>query len=342
MVKFSNHIIKAAVASMLLIGPAYAGELLVYSSTDADNLKYYMDEFQKDHPDIKVNVVRESTGTMAAKMMAEKDNPQADVLFEMAATVALNMEEAGMFHPYTPKGMDDIDQRYVDKEGVVNWVGNYGWAGCICWNTVEAEKLGLPKPTKWSDLTNPVYKGLISMPNPNSSGTGFLDVSSWIQIMGEDAAWKYMDDLHNNVAVYTHSGSKPCKQAGAGEFPIGISWPGRAIKIIKAGAPMEMIIPEEGIGWEMQVVAIMKGTKNLEDSQTLIDWTLGRGMELFGERQSIIADTSKITPDPELPEFFKEVNAKLIDNKFAWAAANKNRIVAEWKQRYDGKTEPKK
>ena len=92
----------------------------------------------------------------------------------------------------------------------------------------------------------------------------------------------------------------------------------------------------------MQVVAIMKGTKNLEDSKTLIDWTLGRGMQLFGERQSIIADTSKITPDPELPEFFKEVNEKLIDNKFAWAAANKNRIVAEWKQRYDGKTEPKK
>ena len=328
--------------SLMSIGAAHAGELLVYSSTDADNLKYYMDNFQKDNPDITVKVVRESTGTMAAKMMAEKDNPQADVLFEMAATVALNMEEQGMFHPYTPKGMDKIDPRYVDKEGVVNWVGNYGWAGCICWNKIEAKKLGLPKPTKWSDLTNPVYKGLISMPNPNSSGTGFLDVSSWIQIMGEDKAWTYMDDLHKNVGVYTHSGSKPCKQAGSGEFPIGISWPGRAIKIIKAGAPMEMIIPEEGIGWEMQVVAIMKGTKNLEDSKRLIDWTLGKGMKLFGERQSIIADTSKITPDPVLPDFFKEVNAKLIDNKFAWAAANKTRIVAEWKKRYDGKTEPKK
>ena len=87
-------LIGAAIAT-LSFGSASAGELLVYSSTDADNLKYYMDEFQKDNPDIKVNVVRESTGTMAAKMMAEKDNPQADVLFEMAATVALNMEEAG-------------------------------------------------------------------------------------------------------------------------------------------------------------------------------------------------------------------------------------------------------
>ena len=59
-------------------------------------------------------------------------------------------------------------------------------------------------------------------------------------------------------------------------------------------------------------------------------------------RGQSLADTSKITPDPVLPDFFKEVNAKLIDNKFAWAAANKNRIVAEWKERYDGKTEPKK
>jgi len=336
-----KNLATSVLASMMLTGTVSAGTLMVYSSTDADNLKYYMDEFQKDNPDIKVNIVRESTGTLAAKMMAEKDNPQADVLFEMAATVALNMEAAGMFHPYTPKGMDAIDQRYVDKEGEVNWVGNYGWAGCICWNTVEAEKLGLPKPKSWADLADPVYKGYISMPNPASSGTGFLDVSSWIQIMGEDAAWKYMDALHQNVGVYTHSGSKPCKQAGSGEFPIGISWPGRAIKIIKSGAPMEMIIPEEGIGWEMQIVAIMKGTKNLEDSQRLIDWTLDRGMTLFGQRQSIIADPSKVTRDPELPNFYDEVNARIIDNKFAWAAANKDRIVAEWKKRYDGKTEPK-
>ena len=130
-----------------------------------------MEEFQKDNPDIKVNVVRESTGTMAAKMMAEKDNPQADFLFEMAATVALNMEAEGMFHEYTPIGMDKIDQRYVDKSAPVTWVGNYGWAGCICWNRIEAENHGLPKPKTWAELANPIYKGHISMPNPASSGT---------------------------------------------------------------------------------------------------------------------------------------------------------------------------
>ena len=215
--------------------------------------------------------------------------------------------------------------------------------GCIYWlfggqkeeieNRIEAEKHGLPKPTSWAELTNPIYKGHISMPNPASSGTGFLDASSWIQIWGEDKAWEYMDALHENIGVYTHSGSKPCKQAGSGEFAIGISWPGRAIKVIKAGAPIDMIIPDEGIGWEMQVVAIMEGTDNLEDAKTLMDWTLGDGMKLFGERQSIIADSSKVTKDPELPDFYDEVQAKLINNDFVWAAANKDRIVAEWKKR---------
>src|SRR3546814_8584993 len=87
------------------------------------------------------------------------------------------------------------------------------WAASLCFNTVEAEKLGLPAPTSWKDLTDPVYDGRIIMPNPNSSGTGFLDVSSWLQLFGDDEAWEYMDALHQNIARYTHSGSAPCKLA---------------------------------------------------------------------------------------------------------------------------------
>ena len=62
---------------------------------------------------------------------------------------------------------------------------------------------------------------------------------------------------------------------------------------------------------------------------------------IWPESQSIIADSSKVTKDPELPDFYDEVQAKLINNDFVWAAANKDRIVSEWKKRYDGKTEPK-
>ena len=36
-----------------------------------------------------------------------------------------------------------------------------------------------------------------------------------------------------------------------------------------------------------------------------------------------------------------DVEAMLMKNDFAWAAANRDRILAEWSKRYDGKSEPK-
>ena len=65
-----------------------------------------------------------------------------------------------------------------DAKAEPSWVGMDGFAAAICFNTVEAEKQKLPKPTSWQDLTKPVYAGKIVMPNPASSGTGFLDVSA--------------------------------------------------------------------------------------------------------------------------------------------------------------------
>src|SRR3546814_13170015 len=98
-----------------------------------------------------------------------------------------------MLEPFAPKGVERLDKKFVDNSSPPNWVGMDAWAAAVCFNTVEAEKLGLPAPTTWKDLTNPVYAGHIIMPNPNSSGTGFLDVSSWIQLFGEDGAGSYMD-----------------------------------------------------------------------------------------------------------------------------------------------------
>lgn len=318
----------------------HAGELTIYAGAEADNIKYFSEVFAKSHPNIKLNWIRDSTGIIQARVLAEKDNPRADLLFAMAVTSVTNLDKMGLFQPYSPKGMEALSPLYVDKQKPAHWVGLYGWASTICFNTVEAKQLNLPKPVKWTDLENPAYKGKITMPHPASSGTGYLMVTAWIQLMGEEKAWAFMDKLHNNIGSYSHSGSKPCEQAAAGEYVMGLSFPFRAANLKTQGAPIDIIMAQEGTGWEMQTAAIMKGTKNLEDAKTFLDWAVTRpAMEAYGSRYEVTALPVTVKKPENFPA---EVNEKLIKNDFAWAAKEQPRIIAEWRRRYDGKSEPRK
>ena len=89
-----------------------------------------------------------------------------------------------------PAQLDDIDVKFRDSNNPPTWVGMDVWAATICYNTIEAQKLGLSK-THFLARSHfkPEYKGKIVMPNPASSGTGFLDVSAWLQIFCEQEGW---------------------------------------------------------------------------------------------------------------------------------------------------------
>src|SRR5262247_1548431 len=206
------------------LGLAQRTPILVYTALETDQLKDFKDSIEAAVKDVEVRWVRDSTGVITAKLLAEKANPQADMILGLAATSLLVLKPEGMLMPYAPKGVERLDAQFRDKDNPPAWVGMDAWVAALCFNTVEAQKKNLPKPASWKDLTKPVYKGAVVMPNPASSGTGFLDVSSWLQLFGESEGWKYMDALHQNIGVYTHSGSKPCSMAGAGEYAVGISF----------------------------------------------------------------------------------------------------------------------
>lgn len=329
----------AVVLAASLAMPVRAGELTIYAAVEADNLKIIGDAFAKAHPNIKINWIRDSTGIIQARLMAEKDNPRNDVLFGMTVTTAVTFEAMGMFLPYTPKGMDKLYPLYLAKAQPAPWTGIYGWASAMCFNTVEGKKANVPVPKSWADLTNPAYKGRIIMPNPASSGTGFLMVSAWLQLMGEEKGWTYMDKLHENVAAYTHSGSKPCEMAAAGENIVGLSLPIRGLRLKAQGAPLEVVIAEEGTGWEMQVAGIMKNTKNVDDAKTFMDWVVSpAAMQIYARNNEVVALSEGVQKAEHAPM----IEAKLIKNDFAWAAKELPRIVAEWRKRYDTKSEPRK
>ena len=327
--------------SMIAIGnSAFAVDLIVYTAVEAEDLKRYAATFNEDYPDIHIKWVRDSTGIMTAKLLAEKNNPQADLAWGMSGSSLLIFKAEGMLHPYKPKGLENLDTKFYDSDPVPSWVGMDAYVAAICYNTVEGEKNNLKAPESWWDLTKPMYEGHVIMPNPNSSGTGFLDVSSWLQLFGEKGGWAYMDYLHDNIARYTHSGSKPCKLAAAGEIPIGVSFAFRGARSKAAGAPIDVIFAKEGIGWEIEASAIMAGTDNLEAAQKFMDWTITRkAMVMYNDAYAVVGYKGVAKPVKHFPP---NVDSYMIDNDFEFAANNRKRILAEWQKRYDSKSDPKK
>ena len=326
--------------AVLAVSSAWAETLTVYTAVEAEDLKKYAARFNEDYPDIKIKWVRDSTGIVTAKLLAEKNNPKADVIWGLAATSLLLMKKEGMLEPYAPVGLEKLDKKFRDKGDAPYWTGMDAWVAAICFNTVEAKKHGLSAPTSWMDLTQAQYKGHIAMPNPNSSGTGFLDVSSWLQMFGEKDGWAFMDALHDNIDHYTHSGSKPCKQAARGEVAIGVSFAFRGAKSKAKGAPIEIIIPSEGIGWDMEATAIVKGTKKLKAAQALVDWSVTpKANEMYNEGYAVVAIPEVAKKVKYFPEGILDA---MYNNNFEWAAKNRKRILKEWQGRYDSKSEPKK
>lgn len=313
-------------------------EITVYTAVEDELLQPYLALFEQDHPEIKVNIVRDSTGVMTERLLREKDNPQADVVWGLAATSLVLAQSEGILQPYAPAGFERIDAKFRDIGYPPSWIGIDVWMSAFCVNTQEAERLGLPIPESWEDLINPVYKGYIVMPNPNSSGTGFLSVVAMLQLKGREKGWVYLDQLHENVALYTHSGSKPCTLAGTGEYPIGISFGYRGIVQQQAGDPIVTIFPKEGSGWEMEANALIKKRSIKAAAKTFLDWAISD--QIMREYAKNFAITGARTDQP-IPEGYPSdpIN-QLIDNNFSWTAANRRAILQEWLSRYESKSEP--
>jgi iron(III) transport system substrate-binding protein len=339
-VKLLAGVFAVALVSFVVSGVSLAGELTVYTALEDDELAVYVPAFEKAHPEIKLNIVRDSTGIVTAKLLAEKDNPVADVVWGTAATSLLVCDDLGMLAGYNPAGVEKVKKNMKDaKNDPVHWVGVKAWVTGIVGNTIEMKSKGLTLPASYADLIKPEYKGHLVMPNPASSGTGFLTVSAILQLKGEQAGWEYLDALHQNMAMYTHSGSKPAKMAGKGEFPIGISFAYRGFKQKSGGEPVEVAFPSEGSGYDVESNALIKKPRIKDEAKTFLDWAIGdEAMAMYAKVYPIVATDIKV----EAPEGWPaDPMSVLIENDLNWAAKNRQRILDEWSKRYDQKSEAK-
>jgi len=323
--------ILALLASAL---PAAAqGEVVVYCTVQEEWCRPMVAAFEKA-TGIKVLMTRKSSGEFYAQIKAEAANPKGDVWWGGTGDPHLQAAEEGLTDPYVSPRLEELQDWAVRQAKAAKFrtVGIYAGALGYSYNTAELAKRKLPEPKCWADLAKPVYKDDVQVANPNSSGTSYTMLATLVQLMGEAKAFEFMKAMHKNINQYTKSGAAPARAAATGESLIGITFQHDAVVQAIGGAPVKIVSPCEGTGYEIGSMSIIKGAKNLANARKWYDWALSPEGQAVGSAAKISYQVPSNKKAPVPAQAPKLGDIKLIDYDFVkyGSSAERTRLLKKW------------
>lgn len=311
---------------------AFADELSVVCSAEQDWCDLMVAAFEAENPDTDVLMVRKSTGETLAQIRAEAGNPKIDVWWGGTGDPHLIAAEEGLTQP---SGVDTSEllgwaQNMAEiSEG--RTVGIYAGALGIAYNSDILADKGIEPPQCWADLEDPRFAGEIQVANPNSSGTAYTELATFVQLFGEDDAFVRLAAIGANVNSYTKSGSAPSKAAARGETGVSIGFMHDMVTLAAQGFPLEIVAPCEGTGYEVGAVSIIEGARNLDGAKRWVEFALRADVQSRGQEvgQYQVPSNSNSQVAPESPDL---ATIKLIDYDFATygSSETRERLLARW------------
>ena len=239
--------------------------IVIYSCAEDYRNEYYLAELQKKFPEVNFVLDYQGSGAAAAKLKAEGETTQGDILLSWDYTY-LNMltdylADLSYFdYSIFVDDMNDSSKKYV---------GEVRNSGAIVLNTELLNEKGLLEPTSYEDLIKPEFKGLLSMPNPKSSGTGYMFLRNLTNAWGEDKAFEYFDKFAENIVQFTSSGSGPINALVQKEAAVALGMTAQAVTMINEGAPLKIIFFEEGVPFSQYGHAMTKKAESKENYETI-------------------------------------------------------------------------
>ena len=331
----SRNWLASIVAALVLSAPLTAaaqGEVVVYCTVQEEWCRPMVAAFEKA-TGIKVLMTRKSSGEFYAQVKAEAANPRGDIWWGGSGDPHLQAAEEGLTEAYKSPKLADLQDWAVRQAEAAKYrtVGVYAGALGYSYNTEQLKKKNIPEPKCWSDLIKPAFKDEIQVANPNSSGTSYTMLATLVQLMGEDKAFEYLKALHKNVNQYTKSGAAPARAAATGESMVGITFLHDAVTQAVNGAPVKIVAPCEGTGYEIGSMSIIKGAKNMENAKKWYDWALTpEAQSIGGQAKAYQVPSNKTAPVP--PQAPKLAEIKLINYDFAkyGSSAERTRLLTKW------------
>ena len=236
--------------------------VVIYTAAEDERIAYIQEELDKQFPDTEIVIQSLGTGQLLSKLQAEGKDSDCDIFYDLEvvnAEIILNAAP-DLFVDLSDYDFSIYDPSvtgYTDRHH--KYAVNGKTAGAFLVNTKMLEEKGLPIPTTYEDMLKPEYAGLISMPSPKSSGTGYSYYNGMVTILGEEAAMKYFEELNPNIKEYTTSGSAPAKAAVRGDVAIayGLLW--QCVNYANENEGLTVVVPEQGLAFDLFTMGMISG-----------------------------------------------------------------------------------
>lgn len=235
-----------------------SSKVIIYSGAEEYRNEYFIKRLKQEFPDYEITIQYMPTGNLAAKLAAEGTDTDIDIIYE------LDFSYAGLVKKFLAD-LSSYDQSiYVDdcKVKDARYLAEDRNGGAIVINPAVLAEKGINEPKSYEDLLKPEYKGLISMPAPKSSGTGYMFVKNLVNAWGEEKALKYFEKLADNILQFTSSGSGPVNALVQGEAAVGFGITPHAVTAINNGANLKILFFKEGSPYALYGYAIPEGKQH--------------------------------------------------------------------------------
>lgn len=263
---------------MMVSGIAVAGcgkkneQVIIYSNADDEAMTAMKNAL--DGNGFKDKYILQSFGTseLGGKLLAEGTNIEADLVTMSSFYLDSAQTEHPMFQELT-----------FERSSLAEYPAYYSpitaQEGAIIVNTELMKEKNLKVPTSLKDLTDPVYKDMISVTDITSSSTAWLLIQAIVSEYGEDGAKEVLTKIYENAGPHIESsGSAPLKKARAGEVAIGFGLRHQAVADKASGLPIDFVDPTEGNFSLTESVAVVdKGDKTNELAMQMADCIISKG-----------------------------------------------------------------